>query len=67
MEGVANVYDLKKDTITKKTYYEPRRYLSANVGNFYLPDDSRTAWSMSRGYYAKEAANTVSTKPGKYF
>ena len=54
------VYSLKNYPDTKKTNYDPRRYLGANVGKFDLLDGSGTAWFMSGGGYLEEAVNTLS-------
>ena len=62
MEEVANVYDIKKDPETNNNYYDPRGYLSTNIGKCDLPNDSETEWFMSGDEYVKEFANTVSTK-----
>ena len=48
MEGIANVYELKKDTQNKKDHYEPNRYLGANAGKFDLSDGSGTTCSLFR-------------------
>ena len=49
MEGVDKVYDLKKDSDIKKTYYEPRGCLGTKIGKFDLPDGSGTAWFILGG------------------
>ena len=46
IKGVVKLYYMNKYPETKKTYYEPRRYLGANVGKFDLLDGSGTVWFM---------------------
>ena len=59
MERLSKFYDMKKDPEAKKTYYEPRRYLVANVGKFDLPTSSGTVWFMSGVDYFKKELNSV--------
>ena len=59
MEGMSNLYDIKRGPETKNTSYEPRRYLGANVGEFCLPGSIITACFMSGEDYFNEAVNTV--------
>ena len=47
IEGVAKLYNPKKDPRTKNNYYDPKRHLETNVGNFYHPYDSVAIWVMS--------------------
>ena len=42
IEDVAKVFDLKKYTDTKQTYYCPNRYLGSITGKFYLTGGSGT-------------------------
>ena len=53
MERVSKVYIPEKDTKKKNTYYDPRRYLGANVGDFELPGGSVTVYYMSGYDYVK--------------
>ena len=62
IEGLDKVYNLKKDPDTNNNYYEPRRQLGTNVGNFDLPDGSVTAWFRSGGDYVKDTVNTLYKK-----
>ena len=59
MERLSKFYDMKKDPEAKNTYYEPRRYLVANVGKFDLPTSSGTVWFMSGVDYFKKELNSV--------
>ena len=43
IKGVVKLYYMNKYPETKKTYYEPGRYLVVNIGKFYPPDGSGTA------------------------
>ena len=61
MEVLERVYDIKSYSGTEKNYYEPRKCLGSNIGNFDQHGGSETAQFLYGDENIRDASNTVSS------